>query len=71
MNNTYERLKEGAATLEQLQRRRSETKTPRFGYDTERAIIDRELRDLERDILANPGALESQLVRVRRRQTGK
>jgi hypothetical protein len=67
MNDTYERLKQGAAMLEQLERRRTETKTPRFGYDTERSIVDRELRDLERDILANPGALESHLVRVRRR----
>ena len=36
-----------------------------WGYDTEYAIIVAELWDLEEDILRDPGALESQLVRVR------
>jgi len=66
MNATRDRLQRGVATLESLARRRKETKSPLFGYDTERAIIDRELRELEADIAAHPGALEAFLARPRR-----
>jgi hypothetical protein len=69
MNATLDRLQQGAATLDALQRRRKETKSPLFGTDTEYAIIDRELRELEADIASDPGALEAYLVRPRRAKT--
>lgn len=68
MSNIRERLKRGAAILEQLDKKRAETRTPALGYDTEFLVIYRELRELESDIVADPGALEGQLVRVRRKR---
>ena len=68
MSDIKERLKLGAAILDQLEQKRSETRTPALGYDTEFLIVYRELRELENEILADPGALESQLVRVRRKR---
>jgi len=65
MKNIRKRLQDAAARLEQIERRRLESKNPDYGRETEWRLVDFELRDLERDIVANPGALESQLVRVR------
>jgi hypothetical protein len=47
-------------------RLRRETRNQNFGRDTEWQLVDRELRELEAEILADPGALEKMLVRVRR-----
>ena len=66
MSNIAERLQRGVAILEELEQKRREINAPRWGYDTEYAIIAVELRDLEEDILSDPGALEIELVRVRR-----
>ena len=66
MSNIAERLQRGVAILEELEQKRRETNAPRWGHDTEYAIIAVELRDLEEDILSDPGALEIELVRVRR-----
>jgi hypothetical protein len=66
MSNIAERLRRGVAILEELDQQRRETNAPRWGHDTEYAIIATELEDLEQDILCDPGALELQLVRVRR-----
>jgi len=63
-NKTCDRLNLGAKRLDKLDRRREETRSPRLGYDTEREIVDRELGELERDIMADPGALESLFVRL-------
>ena len=65
-NKTSVRLHQGVSDLNKLDRRREETRSPRLGYDTEREIVDRELRELERDIMADPGALESLFVRLRK-----
>ena len=45
-----ERLERGAAMLDQLDRRRRETRSPRWGYDTEYLIVSHELRQLENDV---------------------
>ena len=63
MNTIRERLEKGAAMLEQLDQRRRETRSPRWGYDTEYLIISQELRQLENDILSDP---TPNLVPVRR-----
>jgi hypothetical protein len=67
MSIIAERLQRGVAILEELEQESRETNAPRWGYDTEYAIIAAELRDLEEDILSDPGTLEIQLVRVRRK----
>jgi len=68
VTNIQKRLEKGVALLEQLEQQRLETRTPRLGYDAEFEIITRELCELEEDILRDPGALGSQLVRVRRKR---
>jgi hypothetical protein len=65
---TRERLVKEMEILLKLDSRREEELTPWLGESIEREILNRELRELELDILADPGALESQLVRVRRRK---
>jgi hypothetical protein len=67
MHEIKERLERGFGLLQSLEKRRLDTRTPLLGYNVEYLVIDRELRQLEADILREPGALESQLVRVRRK----
>jgi len=63
-----ERLQKELEILERLDNRRDAEQSPGVGESIERQILNRELRELEADILADPGALESQLVRVKRRK---
>ena len=63
-----ERLHKEMEILERLESRRDAEHAPGVGESIERQILNRELRELEADILADPGALESQLVRVKRRK---
>lgn len=65
MRSLKERLEQSVATLESLELRRQDMKTPGFGADTEWTLIERELKDIERNILDDPGALEKFLVRIR------
>ena len=67
MSETRERLGQGFAVLQRLDRRRLDTKTPKLGYNAEHLIIARELGELEADILQDPGALEAHLFRLRRK----
>jgi hypothetical protein len=71
MSDIDDRLAKGAAILWQLDQRRSETATPRWGHDTEYEIVHKELCDLEAEILRNPCGLEAQLVRVRRNRRSR
>jgi hypothetical protein len=41
-------------------------RTPTLGQDMEWSLIERELREIEEDILEDPGALEKFLIRIRR-----
>ena len=66
MRSTKERLEQSVAALDTLERKRAEMRTPTLGHDTEWSMIERELRELERDILEDPGALEKFLVRIKR-----
>ena len=61
-----ERLVKEMEILLKLNCRREDESEPWIGESIEREILNRELRELEMDILADPGALESQLVRVNR-----
>lgn len=65
MRSTKERLEQSAAVLEKLEQRRLDMRTPSLGLDTEWTLIEQELRDIERNILEDPGALEKFLVRIR------
>lgn len=66
MRSTTERLRQSAMMLETLERKRVEMRTPALGAETEWSLIERELREIEAEILENPGALERFLVRIRR-----
>ena len=68
MSEIRERLEKGFGVLQRLERRRLDTHSPQLGYNAEYLIIAAELHQLEADILHDPGALEPQLVRVRRQQ---
>jgi hypothetical protein len=63
--DTKERLGICAKLLGEIDGHRARTKDSGLGISIEHRIIERELRELEEDILADPGALEAQLVRVR------
>lgn len=65
MRTIQERLAQSVTNLETLERKRAEMRTPTLGQNAEWSIIERELRDLEQDILDDPGALEKFLVRIR------
>jgi len=68
---TKERLMICAELLATIDRNRSFTGDSSVALSIEQRIVERELRDLERDILADPGALEAQLVKVRPRRNEK
>ena len=53
-----ERLETGYHVLQTVLVYRSRTGSPGLGWGIERAIVDRELDDLEADIQANPPVLE-------------
>ena len=53
-STTRERLESGCRMLEQILRRRLLDNSPGVGWAIERAIVDRELRDLEEDLRLNP-----------------
>ena len=63
-----DRLVKEMEILQKLESRREEELAPWLGESIEREILNRELRELETDILADPGALESQLVRLKRKR---
>ncbi|MBI3679883.1 MAG: hypothetical protein HY235_05745 [Acidobacteria bacterium] len=67
MRSLSERLEQSVAILTKLDRKRIEMRSPALGLDTEWSLIERELRELETEILENPGALEKFLTRTHRR----
>jgi hypothetical protein len=66
MSTIKERLEEGAAMLDRLDQRRRETRSPRWGYDTEYLIVSRELQQIEHDILHGPCDPTPNLIPARR-----
>ena len=61
MSEIRERLAKGVAILAQLEQRRRDTRSRLWGHETEYLIIARELRQLESDILRDPGPLASSM----------
>lgn len=65
MSNAADRLKLCEAVLALIQQRRAETGDESLGADIEGVIIDSQFRDIEQEILENPGAFEPWLIRRR------
>ncbi|MBL8292569.1 MAG: hypothetical protein JNN08_12070 [Bryobacterales bacterium] len=66
MSNTTDRLELFAAILTLIERKRSETGDPELASAVERVVIDSQFRELESEILEDPGAIEPWLIRRRR-----
>jgi len=66
MSNTTDRLQLFEAILALIERKRSDTGDPELASAVERAVIDSQFRELEDEILENPGAIEPWLIRKRR-----
>jgi hypothetical protein len=64
-SNAAERMQLWQDLLALIDRRRAETGDPLLGSAIERVILDTQIRELEQDILENPGAMEPWLVRRR------
>jgi len=65
MNQLQTRLAKAAETLDKIDVTRAESRNPSFGENTERLLIAREIAEIERNILEDPGDLERFLVRIR------
>jgi hypothetical protein len=65
MSNAADRLKLGEAVLALIEKRRAETGDQSLGSGIERAVLDMQIRELEADILEDPGAFEPWLIRRR------
>ncbi len=66
MGTTTDRLDLCEAVLEVIERKRAETGDETLGASIERAVLESQMKELENEILENPGAIEPWLVRVRR-----
>ncbi len=66
MSNAVDRMKLSEAILAVIEQQRAETGDASLGQDVERMLIDAQFRELESEILENPGAIEPWLVRRRR-----
>jgi hypothetical protein len=66
MSNMADRLELCEAILALIETKRAETCDPSLGESIERVVLDSQFRELEAEILENPGAIEPWLVRRRR-----
>ena len=67
MSNTADRLKLYEAILDLIEIKRAETNDPSLAESVESVILESQIRDIEWEILDQPGALEPWLVRRGRR----
>lgn len=65
MENTKARMELYEAVLSLIQRKRAESGDETLGTSIERAVLQSQFRELERDILEDPGAIEPWLIRRR------
>ena len=63
MSNTVHHIELCEAILSLIERKRIETGDATLGSGVERLVIDRQIREVEREVLDNPGAIEPWLVR--------
>jgi hypothetical protein len=66
MSNAVDRLKLAEAVLALIEQKRAETGDDSLGAAIERVVLDTQFRELEAEILENPGAIEPWLIRHRR-----
>ncbi|MGC9970070.1 MAG: hypothetical protein ABSE56_05725 [Bryobacteraceae bacterium] len=66
MSNTANRLKLYEAILALIEQMRAETGDESLGASIERVVVDTQFRELEREILEDPGPIEPWLIRRRR-----
>ncbi len=66
MNNAASHLELCEAILSLIERKRADTGDESLGAAIERVVLDTQFRELEQDILENPGAIEPWLIRRRR-----
>ena len=66
MSNAVDKLKLAEAVLALIEQKRAETGDEFLGAAIERVILDTQVRELEAEILENPGAIEPWLIRNRR-----
>ncbi|HEY1340884.1 MAG TPA: hypothetical protein VGF59_25400, partial [Bryobacteraceae bacterium] len=66
-SNAVDRLKLCEAVLALIEQKRAETGDESLGANIEQVVLDGQFRELEAEILENPGAFEPWLVRRRRR----
>jgi hypothetical protein len=65
MSKAVEELRLNEAVLALIEQRRAETGDESLGAGLEKVIIEAQFRDLEADIMQNPGAFEPWLIRRR------
>lgn len=66
MSNAVDRMKLAEAVLALIEQKRAETGDESLGSDIERVVLESQFRELETEILENPGAIEPWLIRRRR-----
>lgn len=66
MNSLANRLELYEAILALIQKKRLEKQDDSLGEAIERTIVESQFRELEAEILDNPGAIEPWLIRRRR-----
>ena len=65
MSNAADRLRLCEAVLALIAERRAQTGDESLGAGIEKLVLDMQIRDLEADIMEDPGAFEPWLVRRR------
>ena len=66
MSNALDKLKLCEAILALIEQKRVETGDESLGASIEHAVLDAQFRELEAEILEDPGAFEPWLIRRRR-----
>ena len=66
MRNTKAHLELYEAILAQIEAKREAVSDPELGAAIEKFILEAQVRDLEREIMEDPGAIEPWLIRLRR-----
>ena len=63
MSNTAARLELFESILALIEQRRQQTGDESLGEGIERVVVDSQMKELEGEILDNPGAIEPWLIR--------
>jgi hypothetical protein len=68
MSTVKDRLELCGAVLALVEKKRAETGDETLGASIERAVLDLQFKELESDILEDPGAFEPWLIRRREQE---